>query len=76
MEHIPSHDFPVEQGNSVFLLKYGVNFKKKKKKKLFIADRRTGSLGKIYGGGGVYMTRLMIRSCQVWGMSQIHFPVI
>ena len=30
MEHIPSHDFPVEQGNSVFLLKCGVNFKKKR----------------------------------------------
>ena len=35
MEHIPSHDFPVEQGNSVFLLKYGANFKKKKKKEAF-----------------------------------------
>ena len=76
MEHIPSHDFPVEQGNSVFLLKCGVNFKKKKKKKLFIAGGGAGILGKIYGGGGVYMTRLMIRSCQVWGMSQMHFPVI
>ena len=50
MEHIPSHDFPVEQGNSVFLLKYGVNFKKKKKRSFSLQTGGQDFWGKFMEG--------------------------